>query len=136
MEQAGKDIAKSVRGIAIDTTGSTPVAVNKEGVPFLKNNEVAPEITRQVEIEVKYEGYVKRQQKEVQRQAEQDSIALPQELDYGKIAGLSNEVIEKLEGVRPANIGQARRISGMTPAAISLLLVHMRRVQQSREKVN
>lgn len=109
---------------------------NKEGVPFLKNNEVAPEITRQVEIEVKYEGYVKRQQKEVQRQAEQDSIALPQELDYGKIAGLSNEVIEKLEGVRPANIGQARRISGMTPAAISLLLVHMRRVQQSREKVN
>src|SRR5690625_385115 len=105
-------------------------------VTYLKKNEVDHEITRQVEIEVKYEVYVKRQQKEVQRQAEQDSIALPQELDYGKIAGLSNEVIEKLEEVRPANIGQARRISGMTPAAISLLLVHMRRVQQSREKVN
>lgn len=109
---------------------------NTDGQPFLEDLQIPLEIKNQVEIEIKYEGYVKRQQKEVERQAELDSIAIPLDIDYKKIPGLSNEAAEKLEAVRPVDIGQARRISGVTPAAVSLLLVYLRRYQQNKEKVS
>jgi tRNA uridine 5-carboxymethylaminomethyl modification enzyme len=86
-----------------------------------------PEVAAQVEIQAKYEGYIERQRAEVARRAEFESHALPGDLDYGEVRGLSAEVQQKLNRHRPETIGQAARISGITPAAISLLLVHLKR---------
>ncbi|OYY55603.1 MAG: hypothetical protein B7Y53_03565 [Halothiobacillus sp. 28-55-5] len=84
-------------------------------------------VTEQIEIEVKYAGYVDRQRDEVSRTIKLETQALPDELDYAQIHGLSNEVRAKLAAQRPSTIGQAGRIAGVTPAAISLLLVHLKR---------
>ncbi len=81
----------------------------------------------QVEIQAKYAGYVARQQKDIERQQQSDQQALPENLDYDDVYGLSNEVRQKLQDVKPATIGQASRIPGMTPAAISLLLLHLKK---------
>jgi tRNA uridine 5-carboxymethylaminomethyl modification enzyme len=84
-------------------------------------------VAEQVEISTKYAGYIERQQDEIARRAEQEGQRLPQELDYRSVRGLSVEVQQKLNEHRPETIGQAARISGVTPAAISLLLVHLKR---------
>jgi tRNA uridine 5-carboxymethylaminomethyl modification enzyme len=94
----------------------------------LVNDPVAdPAVAEQVEIQAKYEGYVERQRVEVARRAALEDRALPPELDYREVRGLSVEVQQKLNRHRPETIGQASRISGVTPAAISLLLVHLKR---------
>ena len=88
----------------------------------------APEgVVEQVEIELKYQGYIDRQHQEVLKLQSQQSMQIPEALDYAEIRGLSTEVKQKLSQVRPQNIGQASRISGVTPAAVSLLLVHLKR---------
>ncbi|MCC7039357.1 MAG: tRNA uridine-5-carboxymethylaminomethyl(34) synthesis enzyme MnmG [Burkholderiales bacterium] len=84
-------------------------------------------VALQVEISVKYAGYIDRQQHEVARLAAQEALAIPATLDYATVRGLSTEVCQKLAAQRPETLGQASRISGVTPAAISLLLVHLRR---------
>jgi tRNA uridine 5-carboxymethylaminomethyl modification enzyme len=84
-------------------------------------------VVEQIEIQAKYEGYIERQCAEVERNAEMEAKLLPAELDYGQVKGLSAEVQQKLNRHRPRTIGQAARISGVTPAAISLLLVHLKR---------
>ena len=84
-------------------------------------------VAAQVEIQAKYAGYIARQQDEVARQAAHESTPLPLDLDYGAVRGLSMEVRQKLAHQRPETIGQASRIQGVTPAAISLLLVHLKR---------
>ncbi|MEY3708311.1 MAG: glucose-inhibited cell-division protein, partial [Pseudomonadota bacterium] len=89
------------------------------------------QVIEQVEIQVKYEGYIARQQQEVERQQAQESTALPTDIDYNKVAGLSVEVKQKLMRVRPATLGQASRISGVTPAAISLLMIHLKRARKT-----
>ena len=81
----------------------------------------------QVEIQAKYHGYIERQREEVLRHEHFESLRLPADFDYRGVRGLSNEVQQKLERQRPETIGQASRISGVTPAAISLLLVHVKR---------
>ena len=81
---------------------------------------------RQVEIEIKYEGYIQRQLQEIQKFRHLERIRLPDQLDYTMIHGLSSELREKLDAVRPTTLGQASRIEGMTPAAISVLMVHLR----------
>ncbi|MDH3899560.1 MAG: tRNA uridine-5-carboxymethylaminomethyl(34) synthesis enzyme MnmG, partial [Gammaproteobacteria bacterium] len=81
----------------------------------------------QVEIQAKYAGYLVRQQSEIARLQRHQEQALPPELDYNDVRGLSNEVCEKLQSVRPQTIGQATRIPGITPAAISLLLIHLKK---------
>jgi tRNA uridine 5-carboxymethylaminomethyl modification enzyme len=86
-----------------------------------------PLAAEQVEIATKYEGYIERQREEIARRAEHEAERLPPEIDYRKVRGLSVEVQQKLNQHRPETIGQAARISGVTPAAISLLLVHLRR---------
>jgi tRNA uridine 5-carboxymethylaminomethyl modification enzyme len=88
--------------------------------------QVDPRVGRQVEIEIKYEGYIKRQVAEIERFKHLERILLPADLDYHGVHGLSNELKEKLSAVRPASLGQASRISGMTPAAISVLMVALR----------
>lgn len=84
-------------------------------------------VAEQVEIQAKYQGYIKRQLEEVERQEQQEETRLPAEIDYSKVRGLSIEVQQKLTQHRPETIGQASRISGVTPAAISLLLVYLKR---------
>jgi len=84
-------------------------------------------VVEQVEIELKYQGYIDRQHQEVLKLQSQQSLQIPEALDYAEIRGLSTEVKQKLNQVRPQNIGQASRISGVTPAAVSLLLVHLKR---------
>ncbi len=84
-------------------------------------------VAEQIEIQIKYAGYIARQQLEVTRHAHYETLSLPGHLDYGKVRGLSVEVRQKLAAQRPETLGQAARISGVTPAAISLLLVHLKR---------
>ena len=81
----------------------------------------------QVEIQVKYEGYIARQQEEINRQQRNENTLLPVDLDYRQVNGLSNEVIAKLNDHKPTSIGQASRISGITPAAISILLIYLKK---------
>lgn len=86
-----------------------------------------PQASEQVEIQVKYEGYISRQQEEIEKQLRNENAALPIDLDYKQVSGLSNEVIAKLNDHKPTSIGQASRISGVTPAAISILLVWLKK---------
>jgi tRNA uridine 5-carboxymethylaminomethyl modification enzyme len=86
-----------------------------------------PSVAEQVEIQAKYLGYIERQKDEVARNARYEEIRLPQDLDYRTVRGLSSEVQQKLNQFKPETAGQAARISGITPAAISLLLVHVKR---------
>ena len=86
-----------------------------------------PLVAEQVEIGIKYQGYIARQQDEVTRQAGAESLRLPSDLDYATVRGLSKEVQQKLNQHRPETLGQAARMQGITPAAISLLLVHLKR---------
>ena len=93
-----------------------------------------PKVAEQVEIQAKYEGYIERQREEVARRAGFESRTLPGDLDYREVRGLSAEVQQKLNRHRPETVGQAARISGVTPAAISLLLVHLKRGFQPLDK--
>jgi tRNA uridine 5-carboxymethylaminomethyl modification enzyme len=95
----------------------------------MDNNNVAE--SEQVEIDVKYAGYIVRQQQEIDRVKSQQDLRIPSDLDYVAVAGLSNEVSQKLCAVRPETIGQAARISGVTPAAVSLLLIYLKRHKAS-----
>ena len=86
-----------------------------------------PIVAEQVEIAAKYSGYIDRQKDEILRQRTLEDLRLPADLDYRTVRGFSTEVQQKLNLHRPETIGQAARISGITPAAISLLLVHLKR---------
>ncbi|WP_434953309.1 tRNA uridine-5-carboxymethylaminomethyl(34) synthesis enzyme MnmG [Shewanella sp. HL-SH4] len=86
-----------------------------------------PQAAEQVQIQVKYSGYIQRQQGEIDKAIRHESSLLPLDLDYQEVPGLSNEVIAKLNNHKPDTVGQASRISGITPAAISILLVHLKK---------
>lgn len=88
---------------------------------------LAQQISDQVEISIKYQGYIDRQAVEIARQEHNETFPLPESLDYGQVLGLSKEVQQKLNLHKPATLGQAGRISGVTPAALSLLLVHLKK---------
>ncbi|UOV03171.1 tRNA uridine-5-carboxymethylaminomethyl(34) synthesis enzyme MnmG [Pseudoxanthomonas mexicana] len=90
------------------------------------------QVAEQVEIGVKYAGYLDRQRDEIERQQRNESTPIPPGFDFASVRGLSAEVQQKLERVQPQTIGQAQRIPGMTPAAISLLLVHLERARRTR----
>lgn len=96
--------------------------------PFDKNRPDLPyEIFEQVEIEIKYEGYIKRQQAQIDEMRRLEKKLIPADMDYHAISGLRLEAAEKLAKIRPASIGQASRISGVSPADISVLLIHLAR---------
>lgn len=96
--------------------------------PFDKNRPDLPyEIFEQVEIEIKYEGYIKRQQAQIDEMRRLEKKLIPADMDYREISGLRLEAAEKLAKIRPASIGQASRISGVSPADISVLLIHLAR---------
>ena len=90
------------------------------------DDKLCNEVIEQIEIELKYDGYIKRQTEEVKKFNRFDALQIPQEIDYHKVKSLSTEGREKLVKVQPASIGQASRISGVTPADISVLMVYLR----------
>ena len=103
-----------------------------------QSRALSERVKQQVEVEVKYEGYLRRQESEVNRFKQLEQVCIPDEFPYEGIPGLSNEIRQKLAAIRPHSLGQASRIPGMTPAAISILMVFLKRVQNidsSSEKV-
>jgi tRNA uridine 5-carboxymethylaminomethyl modification enzyme len=102
-------------------------AVSRETLRQAHGTEAADAVIEQAEVQIKYAGYIDKQADEVQRAAALEHLALPAELDYTEVHALSFEVRQKLQRHRPATLGQASRISGVTPAAISLLLVHLKK---------
>jgi tRNA uridine 5-carboxymethylaminomethyl modification enzyme len=98
-----------------------------EGQPLGGPGVEDPAVKEQVEIQLKYAGYIDRQTREVERHEHYENLKLPENLNYLEIAALSIEVRQKLDKQRPETLGQASRISGVTPAAISLLLVHLKK---------
>ncbi len=83
----------------------------------------------QLEVQAKYSGYIDRQQREIVRQAKQESLRLPDDIDYLAVDGLSNEARQRLQAARPVTLGQASRLEGMTPSAVSLILIHLKKRQ-------
>lgn len=136
--QAGSDAAAQLAGVL-----TSPLTREASLLDLLKRPEITIDIlTRcsdtlatetdyqvleQLEIRAKYAGYIDRQQQEIERQQRHEAWRLPDSLDYQTVTGLSNEVREKLQRQKPQTIGQAARIPGMTPAAVSLLLVHIKK---------
>ena len=90
-------------------------------------SDIAPKIAEQLEIDAKYAVYLSRQAADVESYRRDESLLLPEDIDYAALSGLSNEVRHKLQGQRPRTIGHAGRIDGITPAALTLLAVHLRR---------
>jgi tRNA uridine 5-carboxymethylaminomethyl modification enzyme len=90
-------------------------------------NEIAPKIAEQLEIDAKYAVYLNRQAADISAYRRDEGLELPDGIDYAQLGGLSNEIKQKLEAVRPRTVGQAGRIDGMTPVALTLLLAHIRR---------
>ncbi|MGR9114744.1 MAG: tRNA uridine-5-carboxymethylaminomethyl(34) synthesis enzyme MnmG [Gammaproteobacteria bacterium] len=99
----------------------------KQLLTFIEADETDEQITEQVAIQAKYAGYIDRQQAEINKAKRYDHLPLPKTMDYSRVSGLSNEVSEKLKKQQPETLGQASRIPGITPAAISLLLVHLKK---------
>jgi tRNA uridine 5-carboxymethylaminomethyl modification enzyme len=91
-------------------------------------------VSDQVAIQIKYEGYISRQQADIERLRQNENRPLPVDLDYDSVGGLSNEITEKLKAVRPETIAQASRIQGVTPAAVSQLLIHLKKRDMSRQE--
>lgn len=120
--------------------GSTEIRQNTRAIDLLKRPEIEyselqqfmgdfpllpEEVVEQVDIQVKYEGYIKRQMEQVERFAKMENKKIPEWVEYEKINGLSNEAKQKLSAIKPDSVGQASRISGVSPADISVLLVHI-----------
>jgi len=136
------DVAERILGGPIEREYSLMDLLKRPGVSYGSLAELAPSagdaidaaVSAQVEIQAKYEGYVARQREEIGRQGRYESMPLPGDLDYRAVRGLSIEAQQKLNEHHPETVGQASRISGITPAAISLLLVHLKRGGKLRER--
>ncbi|NOR22985.1 MAG: tRNA uridine-5-carboxymethylaminomethyl(34) synthesis enzyme MnmG [Desulforhopalus sp.] len=113
--------------LSISSFSSLPITEKElEIIDGLQSSSVKEEI----ELQVKFKGYIDRQNEQVARFKKMESVLLPQDIDYRSLSGLSNEVVEKLTRIQPLSLGQASRISGITPAAISVLQVHLKKIQK------
>ena len=99
------------------------------------DSQVSSEAGEQIEISVKYQGYIDRQNDEIEQMKRLENTALPLDFDYTSVSGLSNEIVQKLTQVRPATLGQASRISGVTPAAVSLLAMTVKKLKKAQEVI-
>nr|WP_315043039.1 tRNA uridine-5-carboxymethylaminomethyl(34) synthesis enzyme MnmG [uncultured Moraxella sp.] len=104
--------------------------ISFKDIAVITNSEVSDEVGEQIEIGVKYEGYINRQSDEIEQMKRLENTALPADFDYKSVSGLSNEIVQKLTHVRPATLGQASRISGVTPAAVSLLAMTIKKLKK------
>ena len=87
------------------------------------------QVELQVEVQARYSGYIKRQQREIEKYRKQENLHIPANVDYASVKGLSTEAFERLEAVRPETLGKATRLEGVTPAVLSLLLIHLKKRQ-------
>jgi tRNA uridine 5-carboxymethylaminomethyl modification enzyme len=106
-------------GQVIELIGPDPAAPD--------DDRLVAQIRLQLDVAAKYSGYIERQEEEIARQRKNEETVLPADLDYARVAGLSNEVRQKLAQLRPGTVGQAARVPGVTPAAVSILLVHLKK---------
>ena len=113
--------------------GELDVALGGGTDAWRDDERLAVQVPLQVDVQAKYTGYIDRQHEEIERQRRNEETRLPELLDYAQVRGLSNEARQKLTQHRPATLGQAARIPGLTPAAISILLIHLKRQQGERE---
>ena len=95
-------------------------------------DEQAEQVELQLEVQAKYQGYIERQQREIERHAKQESLKLPPDIDYTNVTGLSTEAMQRLTSARPATLGHASRLEGLTPSAVSLLLIHLKKRQMKK----
>ncbi|MCP5091167.1 MAG: tRNA uridine-5-carboxymethylaminomethyl(34) synthesis enzyme MnmG, partial [Gammaproteobacteria bacterium] len=95
----------------------------------LASDEQREQVELLLEVQAKYAGYIERQEREIAKHAKQESLRLPEDIDYALVDGLSNEARQRLEHARPATLGLASRLEGMTPSAVSLLLIHLKKRQ-------
>jgi tRNA uridine 5-carboxymethylaminomethyl modification enzyme len=100
-------------------------------MPVHADDRLAPQIRAQIEVAAKYAGYIERQEEEIARQRRNEETRLPADLDYSRVAGLSHEARQKLTTIRPGTVGQAARVPGITPAAVSILLVHLKKTSRA-----
>lgn len=133
-EKVDQERAEQVLGEKLNKVASAKELLRRPKVDYAglldlmgEEQDIADDVAEQVVIQAKYSGYIDRQQNEIERLQRHENTELPLDMDYKNVRGLSNEVREKLEQARPGNLGQAARISGVTPAAVSLLLVHLKR---------
>lgn len=105
-----------------------------QNIPDLELPSVPEDIAQQVEIQTKYAGYIERQQADIERMQKQEATQLPSNIDYKQVSGLSAEVIQKLSQIQPRTLAQAGRISGVTPAALSLLLAHIKKTTMAHAR--
>ena len=91
------------------------------------SDEQTQQVELQLEVQAKYQGYIERQQREIEKHAKQEALRLPEDIDYGVVEGLSNEARQRLESARPLTLGLASRMEGITPSTVSLLLIHMKK---------
>jgi len=129
----------AARGLKVNKDGKRRNVVDLLGLTGVEFPDVAQiwpalealhaDAREQLEIEAVYSGYLHRQQADVDAFRRDEALPIPDGFDYGQLAGLSNELCEKLEQVRPATLGQAARIDGMTPAALTLVLAYVRNPQ-------
>jgi tRNA uridine 5-carboxymethylaminomethyl modification enzyme len=109
-------------------------AVGIDEATWRNDERLATQVPLQVDVQAKYRGYIERQHAEIERQRHNEDARLPGDLDYGAVRGLSNEARQRLGEHRPATLGQAARIPGITPAAISLLLIHLKRHEAATDR--
>lgn len=128
-KQHGVMITKAVSGFDILKRPEVTYAMLKENIIFLHSDDIATEISNQIQIQAKYSGYLQKQQQEIQRQQKYEKMIIPKKVCFANISGLSNEIVEKLNKYKPETIEQASRIAGITPAAISLLTVYLKKFQ-------
>jgi tRNA uridine 5-carboxymethylaminomethyl modification enzyme len=136
------DVAQRILGAPVEREYSLMELLKRPEVSYASLGElsggeipvVEAAVAAQVEIQAKYQGYVARQREEIERHERYEAMALPRDLDYREVRGLSIEVQQKLNQHRPETIGGASRMSGITPAAISLLLVHLKRRARPQER--
>jgi tRNA uridine 5-carboxymethylaminomethyl modification enzyme len=115
--------------LTLDNLCTLPLdAPERETLAAIRTSNVQEEI----QLQVKFQGYLARQEEQVARFKKIESVLLPEDIDYHALSGLSNEVVEKLTKIRPLSLGQASRISGITPAAISVLQVHLKKMPKQR----
>ena len=106
--------------------------VGPMGTAELESAEQAEQVELAIEVRTKYAGYIERQHREIARNAKQERLRLPADIDYTRVDGLSHEARQRLESARPATLGQASRLEGMTPSAVSLLLIHLKKRQLAK----
>jgi len=124
--ETGTSITREVR--ALDLLAREEVSYAElQRLPDMGPGVDDPKVAEQIEIQCKYAGYIKRQQVEIERHKANEAVAIPEDLDYAEVRGLSSEVREKLIRSRPETIGQAGRVPMVTPAAISLLLIYLKK---------